>query len=241
VKVVESHALLVRAVPYGETDLIVTLLTEAAGKVGARLRGGRRSSKRAAGGVEPFHTLGVALEDRGGELMTLKSTGIVTIREALVGSLEAMEAAGTALRWARHLFPTRQAEPRGWQTVVDLLDALEAEGGRPGRVKRILAVAGLELLASVGYALELERCVVCGRPCPPGAPAYVQPVRGGIVCRACGGGGRLLDARTRELAAEAQRGEGLAAVARVEAADAESLLGLVSDAMAAHAGLDPSK
>jgi len=186
----------------------------------------------------------VLLEERGGELLSLKETRLVVVRERLVGNLDAMEAGGLALRWARHLFPNRQAETRGWRTLIELLDALDAldAGAFP---KALLAVAGLRLLASVGYALELDRCVVCGRPCPDSAPAYVQAARGGIVCRACGGGGRLLDGRTRALArasqAEGEEGAPLTAPEWLDLPHAETLLALVRDAMAAHTGLDPSK
>ncbi len=254
---------------HGETDLILTVLTEGEGKLGARLRGGRRSSHRAAGGIEPFHTLELSLEDRGGELLTLKETRIVKVRARLVADLEAMDAAGTALRWARHLLPVRHADARSWTTLVELLDALDApeslaprdaSARAPGdpagaRSRGLLAMAGFRLLSSVGYALELARCVVCGRECPEGVPAFVQAGRGGVVCRSCGGAGRLLDGRARALADRAQRGDDDVAVADAASAargwlrlpdwltraQADDLLAVLSDAMAAHTGLDPSR
>lgn len=215
-------------------------MTESVGKVGARLRAGRKSSRRASGGIEPFHGLEVVLEDHGGDLMTLKEVRLVTVRGAIAASLDAMEAGGAALRWARHLLPPRHAEPAAWAVLVRLLDTLDREVSRP---RAVLALGGLALLASVGYALELERCIVCGRPCPDGAPAHVDATRGGLVCRSCGGGGRLLDARTRGLAARAQRSpeEGEDWLAPLEALPpepTETLLAILGDAMAAHAGLE---
>jgi DNA repair protein RecO (recombination protein O) len=183
----------------------------------------------------------VSLDDRGGDLLTLKETRISTVRSHLVGSLSAMEVAGAALRWARHLFPARQPEPAGWRTLIELLDALDA----PANVRPLplLALAGLSMLAGVGYALELDRCIVCGKACPPLSAAYVDARRGGVVCRSCGGGSHsLLDGKTRALASEAQRADG--SVAEVPAwlddAGAKKLAAIVSDAMAAHANLDPS-
>jgi len=249
VKSILSHALLLRTVAYGESDLIVTLLTETDGKLGARIRGGRKSSKRAAGGIEPFHTLEVSLDDRGGELLTLKECRFVAIRAGLAASLEAMDAAGTVLRWARHLLPVRHAEPHAWATLVRLLDWLDGAGSPPSG---LLALSGLHLLASAGYALELERCVVCGKACPEGAPAFIDATRGGLVCRNCGGAGRVLEARLRALAARAQRpddGESgrveetawLAPPSWLTEAQTNDLLAVLADAMAAHTGLDPSK
>jgi DNA repair protein RecO len=217
-------------------------MTETDGNVGARFRGGRKSTKRASGGLPPFHTLEVSLDDRGGELMTLKEARISKVRANLVGRLSSMEVAGGALRWARHLFPARQPEPAGWRTLIEVLDALDAVADV--RPLPLLALSGLSMLAGVGYALELDRCIVCGKECPPLSAAYVDARRGGVVCRSCGGSSyRLLDGRTRALAAEAQRTDGGVAEAPswLDDARAKTLAAIVSDAMAAHANLDPSK
>jgi hypothetical protein len=61
------------------------------------------------------------------------------------------------------------------------------------------------------------------------------------VCRACSGGtlahARVLDAELRRFAQDAQRG----APASIDPARAEVLLGLVEDAMAAHAGVEGTR
>ena len=219
------------------------------------MRAGRRSSKRSSGGIEPFHTLEVSVEDRGGDLLSIKETRFITVRETLVGDLDAMDAGGTALRWARHLLPTRHADPFAWTTLVRFLDALNAPtSASPSHAapRGLLAMAGFALLSSAGYALELSHCVICGRACPDGAPAYVNAARGGLVCRSCGGGGRLLDGPTRELAARAQHTDpasssnasstdALTVPDWLTATQAEDLLSILSVAMAAHTDLDPSK
>jgi len=186
------------------------------------------------------------LEDRGGELLSYKESRVVKVRSVLVGSLEAMDAGGLALRWARHLLPVRHAEPAAWAALTGLLDALDVPGGSP---RARLALAGFRLLSSVGYALELERCVQCGRPCPEGAPAFVDAARGGLVCRRCGGHGKRVDGRLRAIAARAERAPGEAREGEDDGvtppewmgeSDAGELLGILADAMAAHAGMDVS-
>ena len=230
----ETLALVVRTVEFGESDVIATLVTEAAGKVSAVVRGARKGSRRVGGALEPVHTIGVLLEDRGAELTTLKESRIVHLRTGVVSNLEALDAAGTALRWARHLFPPRTPEPLGWGVLIDLLDALEAGSAPP---RRALARAGLAMLAAVGYGLELEQCAVCGRPCPAGRSACVDPARGGLVCRACGGASSVLLPAARDAARSLAPG-GTADAASVTDASAEAVLGLVDRAMAAHAGFE---
>ncbi len=227
----ESEALVVRTVEFGESDVIATLITEQVGKVGAVVRGARKGSRRIGGALEPMHTIAVLLDDKGGELGTLKEAHIVKLRPGIVSSLDALDAAGAALRWARHLFPPRTPEPAGWRVLVELLDALDA-GSSPAR--RELARAGLSMLAAVGYALEFEGCVVCGRSCPEARSACVDPARGGLVCRACGGAASVLSPQERDAARSLAAGR----TGDVTTADAEAVLGLVDRAMAAHAGFE---
>jgi DNA repair protein RecO (recombination protein O) len=231
VTLLETEALVVRAVDVGESDVVVTLVTREAGKVAAVARGARKGSARIGGAIEPVHTVSVLLDDKGGELATIKESRIVVLRPGVVADLDALDAAGVALRWARHLFPPRTPEPRGWVVLIDLLDALER--GSPSR-RSDLARAGLAMLVAVGYGLELDRCVVCGRPCPDGRAACLDPVRGGLVCRACGGSSTVLTGGARDAArALAAGGSGT-----VNDGDARVVLGVVDRAMAAHAGFE---
>jgi DNA repair protein RecO (recombination protein O) len=231
---IESEALVVRTVEVGEADVIATLITEQVGKVSAVVRGARRGSRRLGGALEPVHTIAVLLEDRGVELTTLKEARIVRTRVGVASSLEALDAAGVALRWARHTFPPRTPEPDGWRVLTELLDVLDAGAASP---RTELARAGLAMLAAVGYALDLERCVACGRPCPPDKAACVDPARGGLVCRACGGASTVLLADVRAAARSLAAGRA-GSPHEVTADQAEAILGLVDRAMAAHAGFE---
>jgi len=224
---IASDALLLRSVAYGESDLVVTFLTETDGKVSAMARGGRKSSKRMGGALEPFHTVHVDLDDRGRELATLKEARIVRVRSGIVTDIDAVEAAGTALRWVRHLVPARTPEREAFTTVVAMLDALDAGQSAP---RAVLAVGGLHLLTDVGYALAFEQCVRCGKACPPDRAATIDAARGGIVCQTCGGARSRISADLRRIAAAAQRGED----PPIGEAEAAELLALVESAMAAH-------
>ena len=228
---IESEALVVRTVELGEADVIATLITREAGKLSAIARGARKGSRRVGGAIEPVHTIAVLLEDKGQELVTLKESRIVRTRSGVVASLDALDAAGVALRWARHLFPPRTPEPEGWRILVELLDLLDLGESEP---RRDLARAGFALLAAVGYALDLTGCVVCGRACPEGKPACIDPARGGLVCRSCGGASTVLSPEARRAARAITEGGAIDPTL----GDAEVLLQVVDRAMAAHAGFE---
>ncbi len=224
---------MVRTVPYGESDVVATALTLAEGKVALMVRGARRGARRVGGAMEPFHTVRLAYDDQGGEVSPLREAEIVRVRAGILGRLEAVEAAGVALRWVRHLCPPRTPEPSAYATLVAFLDALDDPSTDP---RRELAAASLRLLSDVGYALEFERCVRCGKPCPQDRPGAFDPARGGLVCRACGGAGRVVSAELRAMAVRLQAGEG----GELTSSQADAMIALVDAAMAAHAGFDPS-
>jgi DNA repair protein RecO (recombination protein O) len=215
----------VRAVAYGEADAVVTFFTEAAGKVAAVARGCRSARRRYPGVLEPMHTLRLVLRERAGaELASVERVAIEVARTRLVTDLDAMTAAGTALRWVRVGCPPRVPEPAIWSDLVGLLDALEAGGGGLSPAERLAGV-GLRLLGHLGYGLDLETCVGCGRAGEPGRAAHADPVRGGLVCRACGGGPLVLSPALRHALVAAQAGG---------AEGTEGGVALVEQAIAAH-------
>lgn len=232
---IDSAALLVRSVPFGEADIVATFFTRESGKLSALVRGARKSTKRFGGALEPIHELTVTLEDKGRELCILKEARIARAHTGITSSLEAMEAAGQALRWIRHLCPMRTPEPGAWRALEDLLEALDDGGARiPDEAIRHLAIFGLRLLTDMGYAIELDRCVRCGRACPEGRSAFIDAAGGGIVCTGCGGGRRTVSGELRAAASRAQRGEDIVFTRE----RAREVLDIVEDAMAAHAGFD---
>ncbi len=237
--VLESDALLIRAIPYGEADLVAQFFTQGYGRLSAMIRGGRRSRKRAGGGFEPFHTFRLRIEDRGRELCTVRDADIVVVRAQLVGDLAAMDAGGRALRWVRALFPPRVAEPEAWATIIALLDALDlASGGAQGSADApasILAWGGLRFLAAAGFGLELDECLVCQTPCPDGRAALVDVARGGIVCRSCGGGELKLPARVRAAARAVALSDGPTTALGAAAAPLEALVVRAMEWHALHA------
>ncbi|MCC6216783.1 MAG: DNA repair protein RecO [Polyangiaceae bacterium] len=223
----EARALLLRRTDYGEADLVVAVFTEAYGQLACLARGARASRRRFAGSLEPFHELELELGPRGGgELVALRGSRLSRPRLALASDLARMEAASRLLGWVRRATPQRAPEPRVWAEVSRALDALDA--GDPRGPDAAAAEAGLALVATLGWGLDLGACVGCGRPCPEARAASVDARRGGLVCRACGGGRQVIDAPRRSRLAQALQGGGglLADDARLGAALVDQILEL---------------
>jgi len=224
-------------VPYGEADAVVTLFTEELGKVSAMARGARKSTRRFAAALEPLHALVVALDERpGAELYGLREASVTRPRANLLRDLDRMSAAGQALRWVRAGSPPRTPEPEVWSELESLLERLD-DPADPLPPKTHLAASGLRLLRYLGYGLELDACVRCGRRCDPARSAYVDAALGGLICQADGGGQspshHLIDAATRQRLSAAARGRDAALLPD----DTATALRLVDEALEAHAGV----
>jgi DNA repair protein RecO (recombination protein O) len=190
-----------RVSPYGEDDVIVSLLAEGAGLVPALAKHARSRRGKTALAFEPFHTLSVELLAGGGELQRLTTSTIAVPRTRLLDSADALDRAGTASRWARELSPPHTPEPEVFEALERLYDALDVDHLAPEAGSLALLTFGITLLDALGWGLELGRCVKCGRERPAGRVAFVSAVASGVVCSACGGGvagqrpldGELLD------------------------------------------------
>jgi DNA repair protein RecO (recombination protein O) len=229
--------LVVRVVPYGEADAIVTLFTEQLGKVSALGRGARKSVRRFAAALEPMHGLRVTLQEKSrSEMFGLQEASVVAPRTHILRDLDRMEAAGQALRWVRAGSPPRTEEPEVFAELTHLLDRLNdpLDSLSP---RAHLAGAGLRLLRHFGYGLELDHCVRCFRPCDIARSAFVDAAAGGLLCQACGGGHsplhHLLGAPQRTRLSAAAAGSDAA----LEDEDAALAKKLVDEALAAHAGV----
>ena len=227
-----AQALLLRRVEYGESDLVVTLLTDTIGRISALARGARKSVKRFGGVIEPMHTLRISYDDRSGaELVVLREAKLERARPFLVTSLENMQAAGLALNWVRKAAPPRTPEPEVWAAMTELLDRLGDPDAKKS-ARAMLAATGLRLLSAFGWGIDLERCVSCGKAPGPAQAAAVDAARGGLICRDCGGARRRLSAGERLALGRAASGGDL------EEEHAALALELVEQALKTHGGIE---
>ncbi|HEY5958072.1 MAG TPA: DNA repair protein RecO, partial [Polyangiaceae bacterium] len=227
---------LLRKTEYGESDLILNVLTDTLGRIGVIARGARASRRRFAGGVESFHGLRFTLEEpQHGDLYRLREARLEMPRMRLTSNLKALDVAGRALGWVRAVTPTNTPEPEAFALCTRLLDRLDETPPENARLSDyVLAEFGLVLLDVLGWALELERCVRCGRACPSTSASTIEPRLGGIVCQRCGGARIRLSAALRQRMHDAMIGN------PTSLPDAESalVLTIVEASLQAHAGID---
>ncbi len=228
-----TRALLLSRTAYRESDLIVQFFTEDRGRLSALARGARRSQRRFAGALEPFHGLVVDLTPpRRGDLHDLLGARLDRPRLRLSESWPGLQVAGEALRYLRAV--TEEHSPDGvlyekTEAFLSSLDTCESP-------ELVGAEFGLYLLRHFGWGLELGACVRCGRPCPPHRAATVSIEHGGVVCSPCGGAPLLLTGKQRERLQRALAGD----THVLESSDAQLARSLVARTFASHAQLEPA-
>lgn len=190
------RALVLRRVPYGESDLVVHFATPDLGRIGCFARGARRSRKRFPSGFPTFAILEIRFgaARRGEGLRPLHEGVVVRPNLGVSADLVRFAAGSLLLEIGRDMLPEDHPEPAAFEAIEGYLRALDEAAFDPAD----LVAAEMRLLAPLGLVPQLGRCVVCDRPAPPGRAAFFDARRGGVVCRRCGGGPLTLPGAARD-------------------------------------------
>jgi DNA repair protein RecO (recombination protein O) len=178
----KTEALVLKHLPMGEADRVLTLFTADRGKVRALARGVRRPGSRLAGHLEPLVYTRLMLA-RGRNLAVV--AGAETLRgfSRLRGNLEGTARALVCVELVDAFSPEEQANPPVLALLLETLEWLEA-----GEGERLLRYFELHLLQHLGYLPELYQCVACRAQVLPDQHAF-SPGLGGVVCLSCVGRG----------------------------------------------------
>jgi len=151
-----DKAVVIRAIKLGESDRILTLLTEAHGKVRAVAKGVRKTTSRFGARLEPTTHVAVQLYE-GRELDTITQAEALDHFSAVRADLHRWGRATTMLEAAEHIAQEREPNPPLYRMVVGALRSLDGEDAP-------LVLAGFlwKLLSLEGYHPQLNECVTCG-------------------------------------------------------------------------------
>lgn len=176
---------------YGESDRVVTLLTQGIGKIGALARGARKSRKRFGAALMPF-VLGEAdLRERRADLYVLERFDAVRDFTAVSADVAKVAHAAYLTELVREMTPERSPEPPVFSLYAEALGLLCEF---PARAE-LLRAFELRLLAALGLLPSLSRCAGCGGD---DVGDQFDPGRGGMLCRGCAPGPFTLGRPARE-------------------------------------------
>jgi DNA repair protein RecO (recombination protein O) len=194
-----TPAIVLRAINYGESDRVVTLIGRTTGRLSALARGARKSQKRFGGGLGLCSVGDAGLRERvGAELLTLERFDLHESHGSFATDIARMAHAAYVAELVSKLCAPRQVEPEVYDWLLAFLGALDRHGASAERLR----VFELGLLARLGFGPMLETCAVCGgaRLAAGGDDEVAcrwDPDRGGAICSACGKRGRPIRAVVR--------------------------------------------
>lgn len=183
-------------VDYGESDRIMTFLGSRLGKISVRARGARKSQKRFGGALELFSLVEISVERGRFGRLELVEARLIEDHLAIGTDLARFHCACFVLSLAKTLAVDEETTTYLFNLLDETLRALcRASGSSCTAVELGFAVQALE---GLGTGIIADRCAVCTRRLPPQKRAFFEPGRGGVVCRACGGGSMVLSASALE-------------------------------------------
>ncbi len=173
----ESEAIVLRAYPLRESDLLVTLFTRLEGKVKGVARAAKKSKRRFGGALEPLTYVRAFYEDRERqELARLDSCEVIESPMASEVTYERSAALAHVAELLDQLMPDREAS----DAVFRLSLAVIAELRGPA-LWMPLTYFELWMTRLMGFLPELSECIVCGRPLE-GERAFWHALADGLTC-----------------------------------------------------------
>ncbi len=178
---ITSPAFVLRTRAYGESDLIVTLLTEQQGKVTGIAKGAKNSRRRFAGTLEPFvRVRAVFRPHASSDLAFLVRCELLAVLRGFTRDLDRFAAGSYVLELVDRLVLGRESGGEIFRLLDDALALLD----RDTSLDPVLRAFELHLLTATGYAPTIDRCRGCGANLGT-VPAYLVLTRSGLVCRRC--------------------------------------------------------
>jgi DNA repair protein RecO len=168
-----DRAILLRRTPFGETSLVVHILTPDHGRIELMAKGAHRPRSRFFGVLDWFDTLELSwVQRKESDLGTLREGALVHRRRQLTRSLRSYRAAQTVVELVDLVTRAGFADRDQFLLAEGALDALDQAEGPPSA---LLAGFELKLLDQLGLAPALVSCATCGAPAAAVDPSSTEP------------------------------------------------------------------
>ena len=181
--------LVLRLRSLGESDIILDVFTSAMGRMTALAKGGKRSKQRFFGVLLDTHLLDMNLEPtKSPDLWRLASARVMVSHLGLRQDYRRLLAAGPILELLLRATPVQAPQEGVLELALTILARME-QGNGPAELGSALAIFLARLLDLLGYGLNLESCLHCGRPVEQMKNLRLT-LGGGVVCPSCPAGHR---------------------------------------------------
>jgi DNA repair protein RecO (recombination protein O) len=177
-----ERGIVVRTWKLGESDRIVSLVTEGRGKVRAVAKGVRKTSSRFGGRLEPLSHVSLLLYE-GRSLDIVSQVESIDHFKPLREDLDRLGRAIAMLEAVDAMVQEGQHNPRAYHMLVGALRSLSANDSH-----LVVPAFFWKLLAEEGFRPILDECASCGAE---DDLVSFELHEGGVLCRSCQRGTRV--------------------------------------------------
>lgn len=177
-----TTALILRKIPYGESDAILTFLTKEGGRLTGFAKGEAVSQKRFGGCLDLFNQVRLIGRKGREEMVFLSSAELVEVYPTLRSDLPKFAAACYFAEFV--LFFLHEHE-----TLISLYEVFSSflyEFSQASSFKpHLIPLMEHQLLSLFGYKPELSFCIRCQMELHPDKEYFFHGAKGGVVCSGC--------------------------------------------------------
>jgi DNA repair protein RecO (recombination protein O) len=177
------NGVVLRTYPLGESDRIVSFVTDTRGKVRAVAKGVRKTKSRIGARLEPGSQVSLLMFQSRGELDIVSQADTINPHRKIREDLDRLTHAASMLEAVDLLSQEGQEDSRLYSMLVGALNALDAADSA-----LIVAAFYLRVLAHEGFEPSLEHCVRCGAS---EDLVGFDAAGGGVLCRKDAVGSRV--------------------------------------------------
>lgn len=204
---VVTDSIILQVFPYGDTSKILRLLTATHGLRSVMAKGALRPRSRFGGILEAFAVGSATLHVKDGrELQTLAGFDLTRSHQRLGSDLLRFGGASLIAEIALRT-GSEEAQPRLFEQVRRTIGGLQDSD--VGGLESVVLAGAWSLIATLGFAPELDACLDCGRSLEPAEETRFDYAAGGVHCAACADGapGRSLPPHARNALSRLVRGQ----------------------------------
>jgi DNA repair protein RecO (recombination protein O) len=178
----KTEGIVLKALHYGDSDLIVTFYTRDFGKLTAIAKGARNSRKRFVNVLEPFCCSSLLFyRKQRDQLAWLESCSRINEYPEIRNSLDGTLLASYLIDLVDHFSVEEKPDAELFVLLQTFLSLIEA-GDTSERLLRFFEIRHLKLS---GYAPALDRCILCNLPLDSQQRYVFSIAQGGLHCRSC--------------------------------------------------------
>ncbi|HKI78857.1 MAG TPA: DNA repair protein RecO [Ignavibacteriaceae bacterium] len=181
-EIIKTEAVVLSKLNYGDTSLIVSLFTKELGKVSAIAKGARNSKAKIGAKVDPLNFLEIVFYNKTSrELQIISSADIIDHYPNLKKDFDRLKYAYSVLELIKKLTVEHEQNLKLFKGTTRIFSLMNESNESPDI---LFARFFLFLLDEIGYQVQIDRCISCGRKDLENM-ALSYNFEGGILCENC--------------------------------------------------------